>query len=529
LLGNKPVGPPPARSTTPSAAHDDDENGHDDGKGEDDEASSESSSDSDESKSGDSSSSEEGGRTVKPGTKPAAPKAPEDEDDDDEDDNVKPEKVVNSVVTFEKTSADKRVQFILHVLTLLCDKDLIEKEAVGNILTTFAIKSDQFPKGAQITEDNADDLEIDGTDEAKEKLHATVLQLINTKDQPDRVDVLLKVLLEFAIDNKCVLKADIDQMAQSFGYKLTTEIRKVKAELEHNINLGQQASFGTKYLSEVEIEDCTQDHLPFADNILASVVDNSLIDAPTAVNLLATFGYTGASRFGEIKQGQKIDKVANVQVVSDPDSKKKFTENLGKLLSAAKLRQVGLIDCVLELALDNALIDIHAAAKLAIQYGYSISIKVRKIVSQPAVPAATGSKCRSDVTITGSFAEDLSPFLNQLAGELAAAKLLDATVSNSIFATFGITGAGGKKIPADEISKIEIKGDADAKARCLASLKSFSEKAATGGELDLTVLLKTYLELLLDNKAIAAQDAAQLAVSHGVSCSIQERFLTKKA
>lgn len=62
-------------------------------------------------------------------------------------------------------------------------------------------------------------------------------------------------------------------------------------EVENQINLGQPGSYGTKYLSQVEIDDSNaEDNLPFADNLLTSLVDHKLIDKTFAINLLFTFG-----------------------------------------------------------------------------------------------------------------------------------------------------------------------------------------------------------------------------------------------
>lgn len=523
-----------------------------------DEDESDSDSDSDESKSGDSSESSESDERANttasvPGrfivtTKRPVTQAPnqkpdddEDDDDDDDDDNVKPEKVLNSIVSVAKTTPEKRVAFILHILNLLVDKELIEKESAARIITTFGVDGGaKFPKTRKtVTEDSLDDLDVDGTEEAKEKFTTTFTQLLNIKpDQTDRLDVLVKILLEFAIDNRAIQQKDAEPLALTFGYRITVEVRKVKAELDHNLNLGQMAAFGTKYLSEVEIDESDQqNHLLFADNVLAGLVDNSLIDAATALNLLATFGYNGTSRFGDIKLGKKLEKanISSLNVLSGPDSKKRFLENLEKFVASGKPSQLSLIDLAMELVLDNAIWDIHAAAKLALQYGYSISIKVIKVSSQPLpgqVFLPADAKRSSEVTITGSFAEDLSPFFNQLAGKLATAGVLDTEVSNNIFATFGVSKASGKVIAAEKISKLEVKGDADAKARFLSSLNALVSKHAAKSEskgakqeeaeYDLTELLKHYLELLLDNKGIPAQEAAQLAVSHGVSISIQE-------
>jgi len=127
------------------------------------------------------------------------------------------------------------------------------------------------------------------------------------------------------------------------------------------------------------------------------------------------------------------------------------------------------------------------------------------------------------VTITGSFADDLAPFLNQLTGKLSSSNVLDAATGANILATFGVHGATGHAVAVADLAKLAIKGDSDAKARFVSGLSALCNlKQTHAADFDLTGLVKELLELLLDNAGIQVQDAAQMAVGHGISVSIQE-------
>lgn len=77
-------------------------------------------------------------------------------------------------------------------------------------------------------------------------------------------------------------------------------------------------------------------------------------------------------------------------------------------------------------------------------------------------------------------------------------------------------GAAGTAVPVAEIPSLDIKGEAEAKTRFVAGLTALANaKQAAGADFDQTGLVKQILELLLDNAALPAQDAAQLAVGHG--------------
>lgn len=77
--------------------------------------------------------------------------------------------------------------------------------------------------------------------------------------------------------------------------------------------------------------------------------------------------------------------------------------------------------------------------------GYSVSIQVVQSTSHTQevekvddAPLEAGTKRVSEVSITGSFAEDLSPFFNELTDKLIFAKIVDGATAANILATFGM-------------------------------------------------------------------------------------------
>lgn len=81
-------------------------------------------------------------------------------------------------------------------------------------------------------------------------------------------------------------------------------------------------------------------------------------------------------------------------------------------------------------------------------------------------------------------------------------------------------GRQGKALTAATLSTLVVNGYPEARVRFIKELSSILASSASA-EQKLTILVKTLLELLLDNGKVVMKDAAQLAGSFGFGIQIQ--------
>jgi len=126
----------------------------------------------------------------------------------------------------------------------------------------------------------------------------------------------------------------------------------------------------------------------------------------------------------------------------------------------------------------------------------------------------------NDVTITESYNEEDSTFVNILFDKLVAKSILDESTCSRILATYKVQGrnsATAQPYTKATIGTCQVKGVAEASKKFINSLTVLLDQHEKQG----LGLVKYCMELVLDNDIMQASDAAQLAADNGYGCKIQ--------
>jgi len=156
-----------------------------------------------------------------------------------------------------------------------------------------------------------------------------------------------------------------------------------------------QTAAKEKEFSDVTITQSTEDDpSTFANILLDMLVEKSILDAPTAEKILATFKVNGVERNPQNAQAFTKATIGTLAIKGDADASNKFIKRLTKLLDQPENQGSQLIAHLLELVLDTDLVNANDGAQLASTNGYGVKIETTRYTSSTqeveATPAPKG-------------------------------------------------------------------------------------------------------------------------------------------
>jgi outer membrane biosynthesis protein TonB len=306
-----------------------------------------------------------------------------------------------------------------------------------------------------------------------------------------------------------------------------------------------------KDLSDVTITDSNTnaaENAKFINHLIDLLVKRSILEESSGARILATFKIKGDNLKTDGVKPFCQESFKTCQADGDADAHNKFITRLTGLLTKTDKRELHLIEYLLELIMDNALLEINDAGQLAAENGYSIDIKITRMIStieeielpddepkkpktpkKPHRPNRPRKHKRRDSTVTFPDPpghDDLTKFINFLVEFLVRVQIFDKPVGGDILATFDVKPTGdlkGKKLTPTTFKTCKIKAHPVSRKKFFPFVKKQLDQKQP-----LHHLVIHLLQLLIDNGAIHPDHVPKLAAKHNIIVTITHTKFTPK-
>jgi len=283
---------------------------------------------------------------------------------------------VDSTVTVKQVTKDLK-PLVKRLVELNEQAKLIPQSFGNNLLTTFDVQ----PGGSPLNPKAVTDAFLTGTTTSSEKFKNNLNKLLPNSASPDSLKGVVKVLVEYLIDNYVYDINSLVQFLAAYGVGSEIDVQYIQMKTKP-ADAGKEPALqpakvpaNMRVESSVGITQVLADLKPLVKRLVDLNVQAKNIPQSVANNLLATFNVqAGGSPLSAAMVGL-------LQIGGQVEAAKKFTKGLvplvGKASDPNSLR--GLVDILTELLIDNANYDHNSLLQFLVFYGVGAQVQIQYI------------------------------------------------------------------------------------------------------------------------------------------------------